>query len=88
MAFDSPYYLSVILNIDWFQSSQRVKDLVGVLYLCIANLPHSLRYKQENIILVGPKEPKLTINSYLAFLVDELKNFGLVLILCCHQSTM
>ena len=77
--FDSPYNLAVTLNVDWFQPYQRVKDSVGVLYLCIANLPRSLRCKQENVILVGiipgPKEPKLTINSYLAPLVDELKEF-------------
>lgn len=77
--FDSPYNLAVTLNVDWFQPYQRVKDSVGVLYLCIANLPRSLRYKQENVILVGiipgPKEPKLTINSYLAPLVDDLKEF-------------
>ena len=56
-----------------------MKDSVGALYLCIANLPRSLRYKQENVILVGiipgPTEPKLTINSYLKPLVDELKEF-------------
>ena len=77
--FDSPYNLAVTLNVDWFQPYKRVKDSVGAIYLCIANLPRSLRYKQENIILVGiipgPKEPKLTINSYLEPLVDELKEF-------------
>lgn len=77
--FESPYNLAVTLNVDWFQPYRRVRDSVGVLYLCIANLPYYLRYKQENIILVGiipgPKEPKLTINSYLEPLVDELKEF-------------
>ena len=77
--FDSPYNLAVTLNVDWFQPYKRVKDSVGALYLCIANLPRSLRYKQENVILVGiipgPKEPQLTINSYLKPLVDELKEF-------------
>ena len=77
--FDSPYNLAVTLNVDWFQPYKRVKDSVGALYLCIANLPRSLRYKQENVILVGiipgPKEPALTINSYLEPLVDELKEF-------------
>lgn len=77
--FDSPYNLAVTLNVDWFQPYKRVKDSIGALYLCIANLPHSLRYKQENVVLVGiipgPKEPKLTINSYLDPLVDELKEF-------------
>ena len=40
------------------------------------NLPHALRYKEENIILAGiipgPHEPHLNINSYINPLVDEL----------------
>ena len=43
----------------------------------IQNLPRSVRYKKQNIILVGlipgPKEPKFTINSFLYPLVEELK---------------
>jgi len=77
--FDSMYNLAVTLNVDWFQPYSRVTDSVGVIYLSILNLPHHIRYKQENVILVGiipgPKEPKLTINSYLSPLVDELKEF-------------
>ena len=77
--FDSPYNLAVSPNIDWFQPYERVKDSVGVLYLCILNLPRHFRYKLENVVLVGiipgPKEPKLTINSYLNPLVDDLKEF-------------
>lgn len=50
---------------------------VGAIYLIIQNLPRAVRYKRENIILVGlipgPKEPKLTMNSYLKPLVEELK---------------
>ena len=76
MDFDSPYNLAVTLNVDWFQPYKRVKDSVGAIYLCIANLPRSLRYKQENVILVGIiPGPKLTINSYLEPFVDELKEF-------------
>ena len=40
------------------------------------NLPREIRYKQENVILVGlipgPKEPSHTINSYISPLVSEL----------------
>ena len=40
------------------------------------NLPHALRYKEENIILAGiipgPHEPHLNINSYINPLVEEL----------------
>ena len=77
--FDSHHNLAVSLNVDWFQPYSRVTDSLGVIYLSILNLPRHLRYKQENIILVGiipgPKEPKLNINSYLSPLVDELKEF-------------
>ena len=41
------------------------------------NLPRSERYKEENVILVGiipgPREPKRTINSFLAPLVKDLE---------------
>ena len=46
---------------------------VGVIYLSLNNLPRSLRYRRENVIIVGiipgPSEPKLT---------KSLKSFGLV----------
>ena len=77
--FDSSYNLAVALNVDWFQPYTRVTDSVGVIYLSILNLPRHVRYRQENVLLVGiipgPKEPKLNINSYLSSLVDELKEF-------------
>ena len=42
----------------------------------ILNLPREIRYKRENVILVGlipsPKEPPLTITSYISPLVSEL----------------
>ena len=72
-----PYSLVVTLNLDWFQPFSHVNYSVGVLYMVILNLPREERYKLENIILVsiipGPKEPKLTVNSFLAPLVEELK---------------
>jgi hypothetical protein len=50
---------------------------VGVIYLVILNLPRSIRYKRENVILYGvipgPCEPSLTINTYLLPLVTELQ---------------
>ena len=49
---------------------------VGVIYAVIINLSRSIRYKEENVIVVGiipgPHEPKKHINSYLGPLVDEL----------------
>ena len=42
----------------------------------IQNLPQTLRFKPENIIIVGtipgPHEQKLTINTYLKPMIDEL----------------
>ena len=44
--------------------------------MVIFNLPREVRYKRENVILIGlipgPKEPPLSINSYLTPLVSEL----------------
>ena len=49
------------------------------MYLSLNNLPRTLRYKRENIVIVGiiqgPKEPKLTINSCLMPLVQDLEEF-------------
>ena len=74
-----PNHLGLILNIDWFNPFKHIEYSVGVLYLVIANLPRSERYKIENVIIVGmlpgPKEPKKHMNSYLKPLVDELLEF-------------
>ena len=47
-----------------------------MLYLVIANLPRSERYKLENVMIVGVlpglREPKKNMNSYLKPLVNEL----------------
>lgn len=69
--------LVLSLNFDFFQPFTRTQYSIGALYLVILNLPRDERYKIENIILIGiipgPKEPSLTINSYLAPLVLELQ---------------
>ena len=73
---EAPNYLGLILNIDWFNPFKHVQYSVGVLYLVIANLPRSERYKIENVIIVGvlpgPNEPQKNMNSYLKPFVDEL----------------
>ena len=65
-----------MLNIDWFQPFKHSVYSVGALYIRIMNLPRSVRFKPENVILVGlipgPHEPRLNINSYLQPLVAEL----------------
>ena len=66
----------LLLNIDWFQPFEHVVYSVGVMYLAFLNLPRSIRFKRENIILCGiipgPCEPSLTMNTYLAPLVTDL----------------
>ena len=73
----SPHCYLLTLNVDWFEPFERGVYSVGAIYLTIQNLPRSIRYKPENIILIGiipgPGEPKKTINSYLTPLVVELK---------------
>lgn len=65
-----------MLNIDWFQPFKHRVYSIGVIYLAIMNLPRSVRFKRENIIIVGllpgPKEPSKNINSYLTPLVSDL----------------
>lgn len=57
----SPHSLLLALNVDWFEPFERGVYAVGAIYLTILNLPRNIRYKLENIILVGvlpgPKEP-------------------------------
>ena len=59
------YSLAFMLNIDWFQPFKHRTYSVGVMYLSIMNLPRRIRFKRENIILLGlipgPSEPPLTI---------------------------
>ena len=73
----SPYCYLLTMNVDWFKPFVHTMYSVGAIYLTIQNLPRHLRYKEENVMLVGiipgPREPSLTINSYLSPLVDELK---------------
>lgn len=71
-----PGNLLLMLNVDWFRPFKHVTYSIGVIYLVIQNLPRTVRFKPENIIIVGtipgPHEPKLTINTYLKPMVDEL----------------
>ncbi len=65
-----------MLNIDWFQPFKHRSYSIDIMYLAIMNLPRTLRFKRESIILVGlipgSQEPSLTINSYLTPLVSDL----------------
>lgn len=67
------------MNVDWFQPYKHTQYSVGAIYLTILNLPRQERYKLENIILVGiipgPKEPPLTIDTYLKPLINEFQEY-------------
>ena len=65
----------LLLNFDWYQPYKHVSYSVGVIYGALINLPRHLRYKLENIIIIGvipgPHEPK-NLNSYFGIMVQEL----------------
>ena len=74
-----PHNIGLLLNCDWFQPFKHSQYSVGVLYLVILNLPRSIRFKPENIIIAGiipgPSEPSThAMNSYLRPLVKELNS--------------
>ena len=75
----SPYTYGLILNLDWFQPYEHLSYSVGIIYLSVLNLPSHIRYKQANMIIVGvlpgPREPKLTVNTYIEPLVNDLLQF-------------
>ena len=70
--------LLLTLNVDWFQPFTRSDYSCGAIYLTVNNLPRTIRFKTENVILVGlmpgPNEPRTDeINNYLKPLIDDLK---------------
>lgn len=71
-----PFSYGFMLNIDWLKPCKHNTYAVGAMYLTIMNLPRTMRFKQENVILIGlipgPKEPENDINDYLSPLVEEL----------------
>ena len=86
------YSFGFALNVDWFQPYIHTKSSVGVIYVTILNLPRYLRYKRENVILLGiipgPHEPRKNINTFLQPLVDELQQLwvGINLTLCTESE--
>ena len=74
-----PFTYGLMLNIDWFKPCKHVEYSIGAIYLTIMNLPRDVRFKQENVLLIGllpgPREPKHDINAFLEPLVQELLVF-------------
>lgn len=66
----------LLMNVDWFQPFEHTVYSVGVIYITFLNLPRLVRFKRENIIIVGiipgPREPSLHMNSFLSPLVSDL----------------
>ncbi|XP_070564612.1 uncharacterized protein [Ptychodera flava] len=47
-----------MINVDWFQPFTRRSDIsIGVIYMVVMNLPRHLRFKRENLILIGVIPP-------------------------------
>ena len=74
-AENNPENFGILLNIDFFQPYKHVSYSVGVIYGVLINLPRNVRYKIENVIIIGiipgPHEPKILI---LVPLLLSLKN--------------
>ncbi|GET61689.1 uncharacterized protein LOC107327733 [Rhizophagus irregularis DAOM 181602=DAOM 197198] len=72
-------HLGLILNLDWFQPFDGTIHSTGVIYAAIGNLLRDVRFKRNNILILGllpsPDEVSLhKINHYLAPIIDELKS--------------
>ena len=48
-----PGNLLLMMNVDWFKPFERLAYSIGVIYLVVQNLPRSLRFKLEKVIVVG-----------------------------------
>ena len=69
-----PNNFALLLNVDWFNPFKHTPGSVGAIYCAFANLPRELRFKRENVMLIGliEGEPKHDLNSILKPAVDEL----------------
>ena len=74
-----PFTFGLMLNVDWFRPCKHTEYSLGAIYLTFMNLPRTMRFRQENVLLVGlipgPREPKRNINPFLVPLVQELQKF-------------
>jgi len=72
----APHNLAFTINVDWVQPYLHVVYSVGVIYLTVNNLPRSVRFQRDNMLIVGVipggNEKELNLDPFLAPLVDEL----------------
>jgi hypothetical protein len=72
-------HLGLMLNLDWFQPFDGTIHSTGAIYAAICNLPRDIRFRRENLLLLGllpgPNEVSLhKINHYLSLIVNELQS--------------
>jgi hypothetical protein len=68
--------VAVMLNMDGFQPFKRRQYSVQGIYLAIMNLPRHLRYRRENMILVGlvpGGKEKIPLTHFISRLAKQLK---------------
>ena len=72
---ENDHNLYGLINIDWFQPFKHTTEPVGAIYLVLANLPRELRFKEDNVMLLGllpgPDEPSLNVNTFIGPLIDD-----------------
>ena len=77
--FSDKQNIGGLINVDWFQPFTNSEHSIGVIYMVLLNLSRNIRFQLENVIIVGiipgPREPKLTINTFLQPLVSDLLKF-------------
>ncbi len=85
--------LGLILNLDWFQPYEKSPISIGAIYVAILNLPRTMRFKPENVAVIGMipflnGEPK-SVDSFIQPLIDELLKLeeGVVFLQNVIQST-
>ena len=66
------------MNLDWFQPYDSTTYSTGVIYAVICNLPRDIRFKPENMLILGilPGSNEVSlhkINHYLSPIITELE---------------
>ena len=87
-----PFTYGLMVNVDWFKPFKHSEYKVGAIYLSVMNLPRELRFKPENILIVGlipgPHEPQHDINPFLSPLVEEFLDFLIGIPLNVHSLSV
>ena len=88
---DLPRSFGLMMNVDWFKPFKHWNDFsVGITNMVLMNLPRSIRFRKENVILVGiipafKHEPK-SLNHFLNPAVDEINALWKAVKVNTHNS--